>query len=40
MLHRGKVAEIGSHSDLMAKDGGLYRRLYESYYAAGPGAAA
>jgi ATP-binding cassette subfamily B protein len=40
VLHRGKVAEIGSHSDLMAKDGGLYRRLYESYYAAGPGAAA
>jgi len=33
VLSHGRVAEQGSHSELMDK-GGLYRRLYDSYYAA------
>ncbi|MCU0725841.1 MAG: ABC transporter ATP-binding protein/permease [Planctomycetes bacterium] len=35
VLHRGEVKEQGTHEELMAK-AGLYRRLYELQYAAGP----
>ena len=34
VLHQGQLAEIGAHSELLAGDG-LYRRLYETYFAAG-----
>jgi len=29
VLHHGRLAEQGSHAELMAIEGGLYRRLYE-----------
>ena len=32
VMHRGRLAEVGSHAELL-QGGGLYRRLYESYYA-------
>jgi len=34
VLHQGQLAEIGTHRELLAA-GGLYRRLYETYFAAG-----
>lgn len=33
VLHQGRLAEIGTHMELMAS-GGLYRKLYETYFAA------
>jgi len=36
VLDRGRIAEIGSHQDLMQK-GGIYRRLYTMSYAAAGG---
>ncbi len=33
VLHQGKLAEIGTHGELIARQG-LYRRLYETYFAA------
>jgi ATP-binding cassette, subfamily B, multidrug efflux pump len=33
VLHQGQLAEIGTHGELFAADG-LYRRLYETYFAA------
>jgi ATP-binding cassette subfamily B protein len=32
VMHRGEVREIGSHAELMLRDDGLYRRLYELQY--------
>lgn len=29
VLHHGRLAELGTHGELMAIEGGLYRRLYE-----------
>jgi ATP-binding cassette subfamily B protein/ATP-binding cassette subfamily C protein/ATP-binding cassette subfamily B multidrug efflux pump len=29
VLHHGRVAELGSHAELMAREGGLYQRLYQ-----------
>ncbi|HET6827211.1 MAG TPA: hypothetical protein VFH35_00930, partial [Ramlibacter sp.] len=29
VLHHGRVAELGSHAELMALPGGLYQRLYQ-----------
>ncbi|MCP4869941.1 MAG: ABC transporter ATP-binding protein [Proteobacteria bacterium] len=37
VLHQGELAEIGTHRELLAVDG-LYRRLYETYFAAGDAA--
>ena len=34
VLHQGALAEIGTHRELLSADG-LYRRLYETYFAAG-----
>jgi len=34
VLHKGRIAEIGSHDQLLARDG-LYRRLYELQYQVG-----
>ena len=34
VLHRGQLAEIGTHRELLAA-GGIYRTLYETYFAAG-----
>ena len=36
VLSGGKLAELGSHGQLMERST-LYRRLYETYYALGPG---
>jgi len=33
VMHQGRLAEIGTHRELMAA-GGLYRKLYETYFAA------
>ena len=33
VLSQGRVAEQGSHGELMDRDG-LYRRLYDNYFAA------
>jgi ABC-type multidrug transport system fused ATPase/permease subunit len=27
VVHGGRVAEVGTHDELMAREGGLYRRL-------------
>ena len=37
VLHKGRIAEIGSHDQLLARNG-LYRRLYELQYQAGDAA--
>jgi ABC-type multidrug transport system fused ATPase/permease subunit len=37
VLHNGKVAESGSHSELF-RSGGAYRRLYDAQFADGPAA--
>ena len=37
VLHQGRLAEIGSHRELMSRDG-LYRRLYDAYFATGSAA--
>jgi ATP-binding cassette, subfamily B, multidrug efflux pump len=29
VLHHGRIAELGSHAELMAVEGGLYQRLYQ-----------
>jgi ATP-binding cassette, subfamily B, multidrug efflux pump len=29
VLHHGKLAELGTHAELMAREGGLYQRLYQ-----------
>lgn len=29
VLHHGRVAEAGTHAELMGREGGLYRRLYQ-----------
>jgi ATP-binding cassette subfamily B protein len=34
VLHQGRLEELGTHRELIAS-GGLYRRLYETYFAAG-----
>jgi ATP-binding cassette subfamily B protein len=31
VLHKGRIAEMGSHEQLLARDG-VYRRLYELQY--------
>lgn len=33
VLHKGRLAEIGTHAELLAA-GGIYRKLYETYFAA------
>ncbi len=33
VLHKGRLAEIGTHGELL-EAGGLYRKLYETYFAA------
>jgi len=45
VLHHGRVAELGTHAELMDKEDGLYRRLYqlqqlEDEEGAAPGATA
>ncbi len=37
VMHRGRLEEIGTHRELLAA-GGLYRKLYETYFAAGDAA--
>jgi ATP-binding cassette, subfamily B, multidrug efflux pump len=37
VMHKGGLAEIGTHAELLAADG-IYRRLYETYFAAGDAA--
>ncbi len=37
VMHQGKLAEIGTHAELLARDG-IYRKLYETYFAAGDAA--
>lgn len=32
VLHRGELRESGTHAELVRRDGGLYRRLYELQY--------
>ena len=29
VLDRGRIAEMGRHDELMAIDGGIYRRIYD-----------
>jgi ABC-type multidrug transport system fused ATPase/permease subunit len=29
VLHHGRIAELGTHAQLMAMPAGLYRRLYQ-----------
>lgn len=37
VMNRGQLAEIGTHAELLAADG-IYRKLYETYFAAGDAA--
>ena len=37
VMHQGRLAEIGTHAELLAADG-IYRKLYETYFAAGDAA--
>jgi len=32
VMHKGKVRESGNHNELIQKDGGIYRKLYELQY--------
>ena len=32
VMHKGKIRESGSHQNLIEKDGGIYRKLYELQY--------
>jgi len=33
VIRGGEIAEIGSHDELMAKEGGIYRTLYDAQFA-------
>ncbi len=37
VMHRGRLAEMGTHAELLGGDG-LYRKLYETYFASGDAA--
>lgn len=32
VMHKGEIRETGSHKELIAKEGGIYRKLYELQY--------
>ncbi len=32
VMHKGKIRESGNHNELVQKDGGIYRKLYELQY--------
>ncbi len=36
VMHRGEIREMGTHQELMARPGGIYRRLYELQYREAP----